>query len=123
MMKQNLTKILYVGSGIFSLIAIVGCTPPHSESGNGAPTKAMATATNSDLKVIGEGHAIYMRQCSQCHEAELPSSIPSDEWHEIVQGMASDAGLSKEEEDKVHSYIVAASKYNEIEKSKNPKPQ
>ena len=75
----------------------------------------MAVATNSDLKEIGEGHAIYMRQCSQCHEAKLPATIPSEAWHVIVPGMAWNAGLSKAEEDKVHSYIMAASKYNELQ--------
>lgn len=122
-MKQNLIKTVFIGSGILSLLVIVACTPPSAESNNGAPTKEMATATNSDLKVIGEGHAIYMRQCSQCHEAEIPSSIPSKEWHDIVPGMAWNAGLSKAEEDKVHSYIIAASKYNELQKSQKAKSQ
>jgi mono/diheme cytochrome c family protein len=112
-MKQTLKKTFYVCSGIFTLIAVVACTQ-NSPSNNGAPTKAMAAATNSDLAEIGEGHAIYMRQCSQCHEAKLPSSIPSKAWHVIVPGMAWNAGISPAEEAKVHSYIMAASKYNEL---------
>ena len=97
---------------MFTLIAVVACTQ-NSPANNGAPTQAMATSTKSDLAEIGEGHAIYMRQCSQCHEAKLPATIPSDAWHVIVPGMAWNAGLSKSEEAKVHSYIMAASKYNE----------
>lgn len=115
-MKRNLIHTILTGSGIFSLFVVCACTQTHIAADNGAPTKEMATATNSDLHEIGEGHAIYMRQCSQCHEAELPSSIPSKEWHDIVPGMAWNAGLSKAEEDKVHSYILAASKYNELKR-------
>lgn len=111
-MKRHFKNILLVYCGIVTLFAVVACT--YNSSGeNGAPTRAMALATNSDLREIGEGHAIYMRQCSQCHEAKLPATIPSKAWHVIVPGMAWNAGLSKAEEDKVHSYIMAASKYNE----------
>ncbi len=115
-MKRNLNKTIFLYTGILGIFALCACTQTTTEANNGAPTKEMAAATNSDLAVIGEGHAIYMRQCSQCHEAELPSSIPSKEWHDIVPGMAWNAGLSKAEEDKVHSYIVAASEYNEMKR-------
>lgn len=111
-MKRNIKRIFCVFSGIYILVTVVSCSQ-NGPGNNGAPTKEMAAATNSDLKEIGEGHAIYMRQCSQCHEAKLPASIPSKAWHVIVPGMAWNAGLSKAEEDKVHSYIIAASKYNE----------
>ena len=114
-MKRNLKKAFCVCSGIFTLVAVVACTQ-NTPGNNGAPTKEMAAATNTDLAKIGEGHAIYMRQCSQCHEAKLPSTIPSEAWHEIVPGMAWNAGLSKTEEAKVHSYILAASKYNELQR-------
>ncbi len=114
-MKRNLKKAFCVCSGIFTLVAVVACTQ-IAPGNNGAPSKAMADATNSDLAEIGEGHAIYMRQCSQCHEAKLPDTIPSEAWHDIVPGMAWNAGLSKTEEAKVHSYILAASKYNELQR-------
>lgn len=111
-MKQNLKSIIYVFSGIATLTAMAACTQ-DTKAKNGTPTKEMAAATNSNLSEIGEGHAIYMRQCSQCHEPKLPSTIPSKAWHVIVPGMAWNAGLSKSEETKVHNYIMAASKYNE----------
>ncbi len=76
----------------------------------------MATSTGFNLEEIGEGHAIYMRHCSQCHEPKLPSTIPSDVWHVIVPGMAWNAGLPPEQEKQVTAYIKSASKYNEMNK-------
>ena len=108
-MKRHFKNIFSVYCGIFTLFAVVACT--YNSSGeNGAPTRAMALATNSDLREIGEGHAIYMRQCSQCHEAKLPATIPSKAWHVIVPGMAWNAGLNKEDEKAIMVYLAAITK-------------
>ena len=100
---------------ILSTVIITACVTQNKEVKKNLPTQAMATATGSDLAEIGEGHAIYMRHCSQCHEPKLPSTIPSDVWHVIVPGMAWNAGLSPKEEKQVDAYIRAASKYNEMQ--------
>ena len=103
--------------GAFNLIVVIcGITACSQQTNNNAPTQAMASATQTKLSDLGEGHAIYMRQCSQCHEAKLPETIPSKAWHVIVPGMAWNAGLSKEEEAKVHTYIIAASEYSKQRK-------
>lgn len=113
-MKRTFKKPFYYVAGFLALFVGVACTQLNqTRANNGVPTKAMADATNTSLSEIGEGHAIYMRHCSQCHEPKIPSSIPSDAWHVIVPGMAWNAGLSEEEEKSVHSYILAASQYNE----------
>lgn len=94
---------------------IAACVNQVNEQKENLPTQAMATATHSDLAEIGEGHAIYMRHCSQCHEPKLPSTIPTDVWHVIVPGMAWNAGLSATQEKQVTAYIKAASQYNEMQ--------
>jgi len=98
-----------------SSVIIAACVSQHSDLKKNLPTQAMASATHSNLEEIGEGHAIYMRHCSQCHEPKLPSTIPSKVWHVIVPGMAWNAGLSPKEEKQVDAYIKAASKYNEMQ--------
>lgn len=81
-------------------------------SANNAPTAAMSLQSGVPLTELGEGHAIFMRHCSQCHEQRIPKEIPSAEWHKIVPGMAWNAGLSHKEEKLVEAYVVAASKAN-----------
>ncbi|MGJ8655921.1 MAG: hypothetical protein ACSHX6_05660 [Akkermansiaceae bacterium] len=113
-MKKTLRSPFYYFAGFAALFTGVACTQINqARAKNGAPTQKMATATNTDLKDLGEGHAIFMRQCSQCHEPKLPATIPSEAWHVIVPGMAWNAGLSEIEEKSVHAYIMAASQYNE----------
>ena len=117
MMKKTTKKGLYYCGGLVVIFGMLACSQmQEARAKNGAPTQKMAIATQTDLKDLGEGHAIYMRQCSQCHEAKLPASIPSKSWHVIVPGMAWNAGLSEEEEKLVHTYIVATSKYAELQR-------
>lgn len=111
-MKQSLKSILHLSCGVATIAWVVACSQNLRKS-NGSPTQKMADATQSDLSELGEGHAIFMRHCSQCHEAKIPETIPSKAWHVIVPGMAWNAGLSKTEEAKVHAYVMAASRYNE----------
>lgn len=74
------------------------------------PSPELAASSGTPLTELQEGHAIFMTQCSQCHEQRIPNKIPTAEWHKIVPGMAWNAGLSKQEESKVMKYIIAASK-------------
>lgn len=110
--SKNPFKLLVIA---LSSLIIAACVSQHDGIKKDLPTQAMATATDSNLEEIGEGHAIYMRHCSQCHEPKLPSTIPSDVWHVIVPGMAWNAGLTEVEEKQVTAYIKAASKYNEMQ--------
>lgn len=107
-------KVTAISLFTAALVSFTACVNQDSEKKKNYPTAAMAKATHSNLSEIGEGHAIYMRHCSQCHEPKLPSSIPSKAWHVIVPGIAWNAGLSPAEEKQVTAYIEAAAKYNEL---------
>ena len=76
------------------------------------PTAKMAAQSGYPIEDLGKGHAIFLRQCTQCHERMIPKEIPTNEWKHIVPGMAWSAGLSKEEERLVTEYIIAASRVN-----------
>lgn len=92
-----------------TLSVITACSMQHS-SDPFAPTPAMAKSAGKPLADLGKGHAIFMRQCSQCHDKRIPNEIPTGEWHKIVPGMAWNAGLSEEERTFVTDYVTAASK-------------
>lgn len=91
-----------------ALSVITACSVQNNDPF--APTPTLAAQSNIPLEDLGKGHAIFMRQCMQCHEKRIPNEIPTKEWHSIVPGMAWNAGLSKEEEKLVTDYVVAASK-------------
>ena len=79
------------------------------------PSKDMELVTKVPLAKLKEGHAIYKVQCSKCHEPKFPGAVPSDQWHIIIPGMAWNAGLSKDEEKKLNTYIIAACRFIEKE--------
>ena len=99
-------KYLFAAFTLISLLA--SCTSDLAD-GPFAPTAELAEKTNTPIEALGKGHSIFMRQCSQCHEQRIPNQIPTKEWHIITPGMAWNAGLSKEEEQLVTKYLVAAS--------------
>ncbi|MGJ8671358.1 c-type cytochrome [Rubritalea sp.] len=92
-----------------TLSVITACTTTQQTDDPFAPTAALAKQSNIPIEDLGRGHAIFTRQCMQCHEKRIPNEIPTKEWHVIVPGMAWNAGLSKEEEKLVTDYVVAAS--------------
>jgi cytochrome c5 len=102
-------KTLITITSAIALSAITACTVQQSNDPF-APNKAMAKTSGKPIEDLGKGHAIFKRQCTQCHEQRIPNEIPSKEWRHIVPGMAWNAGLSKEEEHLVTEYVLAASK-------------
>lgn len=102
-------KPLYLLASAITLSIITACSLQHPNDPF-APTSAMAKSSGKPLADLGRGHAIFMRQCSQCHDKRIPNEIPTGEWHKIVPGMAWNAGLSEEERGYVTDYVVAASK-------------
>lgn len=95
---------------IFLPLAVLAACSTIDTSDKFIPTAAMAQTSGTPLSDLQDGHAIFMVQCSQCHEQRIPNSLTSDEWHTVTPGMAWNAGLSKEERAKVTKYLVAASK-------------
>ena len=72
------------------------------------PTAAQAEAAGVSFEDAGEGYAVYLRKCTECHEAILPEAPLSPGWHSTVSGMAWNAGLDKAEEKNLLAYLQAA---------------
>jgi len=75
-----------------------------------APTAAMARSSGQSLAHLGEGHALFMRKCSECHEPRVPQNPRDPSWHPTMIGMAWNAGLTKTEETAVVDYLRAAAR-------------
>ena len=98
--------VIALSAAVLSLNACL----PQKNSDPLAPSAEMAAKSGYAIEDLGKGHAIFQRQCTQCHERRIPNEIPTNDWKHIVPGMAWSAGLSKEEERLVTDYIIAASK-------------
>jgi len=88
------------------LVALVSsCAGPKQAP---LPSPEMATRSGKPLTTLQRGHAVYLAQCTRCHEAKLPETISHEDWHIVVPGMAWNAGISKADEKAVLAYLLAA---------------
>ena len=96
------------------LIAYAGfvfaCTPKQEYAEMPIPDAQMARTSGQSLDELGRGYALAQIHCAQCHEFKLPKDMRVEEWHTIVPGMAWNAGLKKQDEDAVLSYLVASTR-------------
>lgn len=99
-------------SGVVVLIVaglvIAACAPSAENVSAPVPNAKMASAAGKSLDMLGKGYALSQVHCAQCHEFKMPEDMRVEEWHSIVPGMAWNAGLSKEDENAVLAYLVAA---------------
>lgn len=92
-------------AGMTVVVLAVGCaTNPAIPQ----PSRAMAEKANIPLSDIRRGHSVYLKKCGECHELMMPDQVSSSDWHVVVPGMAWNAGISREDEDAVLQYLLAA---------------
>ncbi|MEM1083570.1 MAG: cytochrome c [Verrucomicrobiota bacterium] len=72
-----------------------------------APTAEMAAASGVSGETLQRGRAVYMSDCTRCHEAKMPGDVSSKDWHVVLPGMAWNAGISEADEEAVEAYIKA----------------
>ncbi|MGB2266742.1 MAG: c-type cytochrome [Akkermansiaceae bacterium] len=106
--KWLVLPVLYLGF-------VFACTPQQEYVEMPVPDAQLARSSGKPLDELGRGYALAQVHCAQCHEFKLPKDMQVEEWHTIVPGMAWNAGLSKEDEDAVLSYLVASTR--QIEKA------
>jgi len=92
--------------GCVAVLMIASCAVQDANAPK--PTQEMADRANLPLSAIREGHSVYLRKCAECHELMLPDRVTSSDWHVVVPGMAWNAGISRQEEDAVLQYLLAA---------------
>ena len=116
-MNSIIKPSLIALSSLATLITIVACSHTYQDPNeyHAKPSKDMALITNVELSKLNEGHAIYKRQCSKCHDPRLPGAVASKKWHKVIPKMSINAGLTKAEEKTLHTYIISASRFIEME--------
>lgn len=96
---------------LLGFLAVVGVLVAGCGAGSapaGVPTAADARRAGVSLDDAGEGHAVFLRKCMECHEPKIPAAPLSPGWHATADGMAWNAGLSKREEEALLAYLQAA---------------
>lgn len=68
----------------------------------------MAEASGVSVERLQHGRAVYMSNCTRCHEPMMPRDLTRADWHVVVPGMAWNAGISEQDEDDVLAYLLAA---------------
>lgn len=86
-------------------LLLVGCAsedplPP-------VPTEAMAASSGTSGVMLQRGRAVYVTECTRCHEAMMPDDITAEDWHVVLPGMAWNAGISEADEEALEAYIRA----------------
>ena len=69
------------------------------------PTPQMAAVSGKPFAKLQNGHEIYQQKCAQCHVHRLPVTAGLPEWHQKIEGMATKAQLSEEEEKNLQLYL------------------
>jgi cytochrome c5 len=101
-MMADVNKLI---ASLLAVFAVAACAPEKTVP---MPTFAMAAKSGDDLAVLQKGHAVYMANCTRCHEPMMPSEVSKEDWHIVTPGMAWNAGISVEDEEAVMKYILAA---------------
>lgn len=90
---------------MLGVVVLAGCAtetelPP-------APSVAMADASGVPVEKLQRGRAVYVTDCTRCHEAKMPKSVSEEDWHIVLPGMAWNASISDADEEAVEAYILA----------------
>jgi cytochrome c5 len=92
---------------ILPSLLLLSCVSTEKKSAP-LPTTAMASASGTTLPTLQRGHALFISQCTRCHEAQLPATVQAKDWHTVLPGMAWNAGLKPQDERAILAYILAA---------------
>ena len=74
------------------------------------PTAAMAKMSGTPLGRLQRGHEVYMLNCGQCHEYQLPEQVDIMDFEDAMPKMINHAGLPSSDEKAVLDYVVAVKK-------------
>ncbi len=79
------------------------------------PTAAMAKMSGTPLGRLQRGHEVYMLNCGQCHEYQLPEQVDIMDFEDAMPKMINHAGLPSSDEKAVLDYVVAVKKQKGVE--------
>jgi hypothetical protein len=74
------------------------------------PDAKMAKAVGKPLSQLQRGHVVYMLNCGQCHQYQLPEKVDIMDWEDAMPKMIGHAGLPTSDETAVLDYVKAVKK-------------
>lgn len=74
------------------------------------PTAEMAKLSGKPLSQLQRGHEVYMLNCGQCHQYQLPERVDIMDWEDAMPKMIGHAGLASADETAVLAYVKAVKK-------------
>ena len=94
------------------LVAVVcvlsACVVDKMEKLAPRPTQTMSAKSGVSLTKLEQGRSIFLANCGRCHEHQFPDTVSSSDWHAVVPGMSWNAGLSKNDQQTLLAYLLAA---------------
>jgi len=113
--SKGLTALLY-----FALTAVAGCVAaiPHpSEVILNDVKDRYPTLTMEEL---AQDRSVFVEWCTGCHLLEAPRKFPVEEWHAIVEKMATDeeVGFNEQEAEQIARYAIIVRIHWEEEKKR-----
>lgn len=74
------------------------------------PDAKMAQVSGKSLSQLQRGHEVYMLNCGQCHQYQLPERVDIMDWEDAMPKMIGHAGLASSDERAVLDYVIAVKK-------------
>lgn len=74
------------------------------------PDAKMAKLSGKPLSQLQRGHEVYMLNCGQCHQYQLPERVDIMDWEDAMPKMIGHAGLASSDETAVLDYVIAVKK-------------
>jgi hypothetical protein len=74
------------------------------------PDDKMAKVSGKSLSQLQRGHEVYMLNCGQCHQYQLPERVDIMDWEDAMPKMIGHAGLASSDERAVLDYVIAVKK-------------
>lgn len=71
------------------------------------PNVAMSETSGTSVTTLQRGRAVYVSDCTRCHEAMMPKDVSREDWHVILPGMAWNSGISAADEKALEAYVLA----------------
>lgn len=76
-----------------------------------APALYVPQSTNSkeasDLQVLNEGRALYVRNCGSCHSLYIPNDFSEEAWEAYIEKMQNRAKISDSEKALILQYLTS----------------
>ena len=91
-----------------TVFVLSACVVDNMEKLAPHPTPAMSATSGVSLTKLETGRTVFLANCGRCHEHQFPDTVSRADWHTVVPGMSWNAGISKNDQQALLAYLLAA---------------